>query len=300
MIVCKVLVYLSVFLMVTHQNVDAGIWDRIVNVFVGEEESDPPVVRALIVQDATSAIVEVRGGYNVYDPYKNGKVTSSFSSKKNFIESKSFGLKWGEEFPGVFQLKIVPDDQQTSTLVNGIEYKGNMYIYEVGDSLSIINEVEIEDYVTSVLSPLFDQPLSKEAMNALAIAARTDAYHHVASNQNPYWDVDALKTGYQGHAVTKRGNGVDKAVSDTRYMVMNLSTAYQGDKITTFPAVITSKALPNQKSKTTAISIDEVDKLARRGAPADRILSKLFPNTTISLIHSFGTPCKQEIAELYN
>lgn len=263
----------------------AGIWDQIVNVFVGQEEVKAPEIKVLIISNAPSAMLEVKGSFNVYDPYKNQRVSTNFKPKKEYIESKEGGIVWGEEFPGVYQVKLVPDDPQTSILVNGIEYKGNVYVYDLGGSLSFINEVDIEDYVTSVLSPIFTKSLSKETMNAIAIAARTNAYHLSTHSQNNYWHVDGTKTGYLGYAVTKRSNGVDRAVFDTRYMVMNLSSVYSGDQITTFPNEIVLRAKGG--NSVPQVSIDEVERLAQRGAPADRILGKLFPNTTISLTHSF-------------
>ena len=273
----------------------AGIWDRIRNVFVPEEEASPPQIRALVFRNEPATMLEVQGSFNIWDPYKNSKVSTKFSAKRELIEARPFGLKWGEEFPGLYQMKIVPDYPESRVVVNGTEYKGVVYIYDVNGKLCVINELDIEDYVESVLSGLFDKPLSKEAMNAIAIAARTDAYHHSTHSTNPYWHVDGEKSGYYGYAVTKKKNGVDRAVESTKYMVLNLATTYSGPKIQTFPTHI----VKNETSLISAqplLPVSKIEHLAQVGLPADRILTSVFPNTTISLTHSMANQAGKEIA----
>lgn len=287
-------------LLLGFQPAEAGIWDRIKNVFVFEDEPEPPTIRALIVKETPQVTLEVKGSFNVYDPYKNEKLSSRYSPKRATLISQTQGIKWGEEFVGYYQLKIVPDEKETSLVVGGIEYKGVLYVYDIAGKLSVINEVDMEEYVSSVLSVQIDHPVSKETMNALAIACRTDAYHQATHAQNPYWHVDATKTGYLGSAVKKRSYGVDRAVFDTRYMVLNQSTVYAGDQITTFPTSIVSRRHPEGRHNTVSISLDEVERLAQRGAPADRILTKFFPNTTISLTHTFDASLhNKDLADLF-
>lgn len=275
----------------------AGVWDRIKNVFVPQEEAQPPQIRALVFRNEPATMLEVKGAFNVWDPYKNSKVSSKFSGKRDLIEARPLGLKWGEEFPGLYQLKIVPDHPDTRVVVNGTEYKGIVYLYDVNGKLCVINEVAIEDYLSSVLSGLFDRPLSKEAMNAIAIAARTDAYHHSTHSANPYWHVDAEKTGYYGYAVTKKRNGVDEAVESTKYMVLNLSTSYSGPKIETFHTqIVKNDAAPHSLSGASTVSVAKTEQMAQKGLPADKILTSIFPGSTISLIHAKPTQENKEVA----
>lgn len=279
---------------------EAGVWDRIKNVFLPADEAPPPHIRALVFRNEPATSLEVKGSFNLYDPYKNEKVATKFSSKKGLLESRPVGLKWGEEFPGVYQLKVVPDNADTRVIVNGTEYKGIVYIYDVNGKLCVINELDIEDYIESVLSGLFDRPLSKEAMNAIAIAARTDAYHHATNASNPYWHVDAEKTGYYGFSVTRKKNGVDQAVENTKYMVLNLSTSYSSPKIQTFPTqIVKNEAAPIAITSGTALPVSKIEQMAQKGLLADRILTSMFPNTTISLTHSMPHQNVKDIAEIH-
>jgi len=281
--------------------VNAGVWDRIKNAFVEPEAQQAPTIRVLISHAIPSALVEVKGKYNVDDPFINKNIASRFSARRAYIEPTKEGIKWGEVFLDRFQVKIVPDDAKTRLVVNGIEYNGILYVYDVGGGkISIINEVPIEDYVLSVLSPMFDQALSKEAMNAIAIATRTDAYHHSQHAQNPLWHVQAKQVGYQGYALGSKNNGVRDAVDSTKHMVMSQSSAYSGE-ITTFSTNVVTKTQTAKRENSTSLSADEVEVLASKGKPADKILGQIFPNTTIALVHTtIDAVAGRELAEATN
>ncbi len=281
--------------------VEAGVWDRIKTVFVEPEAEQAPTIRVLIAHSIPSALVEVKGKYNVDDPFINKNVANRFSPRRAYIEPTKEGLKWGEVFLDRFQVKIIPDDAKTRLVVNGIEYNGVLYVYDVGGGkISIINEVPIEDYVVAVLSPMFDHALSKETMNAIAIATRTDAFHHSQHAQNPLWHVQAKQVGYQGYALGSKHNGVREAVDNTRYMVMSQSSAYSGE-ITTFSTAVVTKNQVNKRENTTSLSVDEVELLASKGKPADKILNQIFPNTTIALVYTtVDSGAGRELAEAVN
>lgn len=263
-------------------SLQAGIWDSIKSTFVASEKLEPPKIRVLIVHNVDAAVIEVKGKYNIYDPLKNNKLGSYFLGKSNLLQPLSGGLKWGEEFPGVYQINIIPDDPNITTLVDGIEYKGNLYVYDIGGRISIVNEVDIEDYVSSVLGSTIDKPLSEEALAAAAIAARTQAYRSSLTASNPFWHIEAKQSKYQGNGVTGRFKEVEKAIVATRYMVMSQTGAY--DRVLTPVAV---QIIPSGKV-TNSLSLAEAEALAQKGDNAAKILNRTFPNTTIQLTHNFN------------
>jgi hypothetical protein len=265
-----------------------GMWDSVKNVFIPQEKPKPPTIKVLVVHDVDGVLLEVKGKYNIIDPYKNERLGTRFVGKSNLIQALTGGLKWGEEFPGVYQIEILPDNNTVTTVIDGIEYKGNVFIYDIGGSISIVNEVDIEDFLSSTLALQFDKALSKEAMAAAAIAARTDAYHKATTASNLYWHVEANKVGYLGNGVAHRPNGVDDALAATRYMVMSKTSKYEGD-VTPFPVNVATA------DRVTGFSPEEADKSAQKGENAAKILAKKFPNTSIELIHN--VPGKKEIAE---
>jgi stage II sporulation protein D len=265
-------------------SLQAGWFDNLTSYFRGNNVARPPKVRILIVHDKEGALVEVKGKYKIHDPNNGDHISTRFVGKRKYMQAVRDGIKWGEEFPGVFQLLIVPDETSTTTVVDGIEYKGPIYIYDIGGTISIINEVSIEDFLSSSLAQKYKSPLPEEALNAFAIAARTGAYYASANPRNQYWSVDGPTSGYQGFAAIDRSSGIEKAIGDTRFMVM--SNAAQGDEqINVFPAQWSDVPSGGGQQVVSKIAIQEAIDMANQGAHAAQILAKAFPGTKIELIH---------------
>jgi stage II sporulation protein D len=249
----------------------AGMWENFRDSFWKRPQS--PKIKVLIVHDSEGIVLEVKGKYNIYDPYQKSLLAARFSGKGNYIQPLLRGLKWGEEFPGIYQILIVPDAPQITTVVDGIEYRGLMYVYDIGGKISVVNEVDIEDYLSSVLALQLKGPLSEEAMAALAIIERTNALYQSTSRSNPFWHVKAQEVGYEGHAVTGRISGIDSALASTRYMVMSRSSS-GSSSLAPFPT-----NLENKKDSALA----NAEAMASKGSNAAEILSKMFPNTSIQM-----------------
>lgn len=206
--IARMLVTLLAFLSV-QLSLEAGIIDTITNIFTKEPLPQPPSIKALLTHDQDGVILEVKGKYKIYDPRNGELISTRFVGKRRFIQAVREGLKWGEEFPGIYQIVIVPDSPQTTTIVDGIEYRGSIYIYDIGGSISVVNQLDIEDYLSSIMTPKFrdpqqlefKEPLPYEMLAVFAITARTNAYWQSQNSKTPYWDVDAKEVGYKGYAV---------------------------------------------------------------------------------------------------
>jgi stage II sporulation protein D len=202
--------------------VEARPWDFVTDLFKSEETMEPQKIKVLIASDREGVLVEVKGAYKVSDPKSGNNIGAGALGKRYMIQPRFGGLKWGEEFPGTFQISIVPDDATTTTLVDGIEYRGALSIYQVGDDkLSVINAVDIEDYLKSRLATIVDKKYSPEALAALVIAERTNAYFLAKKNKGAVWNVRANDVKYNGFAVTLDNEEVEKAVLMTSHLVMS-------------------------------------------------------------------------------
>lgn len=262
----------------------AGWFDSLTSYFRSSAPARPPKVRVLIAHDKEGALVEVKGKYKIHDPHTGDHITTRFVGKRKYMQAVRDGIKWGEEFPGVFQLLIVPDEATTTTVVDGIEYKGPIYIYDIGGTISVINEVPIEDFLSSSLAQSFRSPLPQEALNAIAIAARTAAYYAAANPRNQYWTVDGAVSGYQGFAAIDYSSGIEKAIADTRYMVMS-NAAGGEEQINVFPAQWSQVPSLGNQQVVSQVSLDDAIGMANNGEHAAQILGKAFPGSKIELIH---------------
>lgn len=268
-------------------DLQAGVWTSIKETFTGPTKQPPTEIRVLLVHDAENADLEVRGRYTLFDPFSNDYISTRFTGKRRQLQTMSDGLKWGEAFPGIYQLRIRPDEPQTVTNINQNEYSGNVFIYDIGGAISIVNQLPVEEYVMSILSN-YDTKVSglhPEVLAALAIVARTNAYYQSYTPKTSYWAVDAQKVGYKGNPhFSDASNPIENALRLTRHMIMSKTGVYEG-VATPFPAefgfVTPGHGYPDVVQS--RISIEEANQLAQEGAHAAQILGKAFSNTTISL-----------------
>lgn len=264
--------------------VNANWFDDVMSYFKKPAVSKPPKIRVLIVHDEQGVVIEVKGKYKIYDPHTGEHISTRFVGKRKYMQAVRDGIKWGEEFPGVFQLLIVPDENSTTTLVDGIEYRGPIYVYDIGGTISVVNEVPIEAFLSSTLAQRYRKKLPEEFMAAVVIAARTNAYYAAANPKNQYWSVDASTANYQGDAIIDQSSEVEKAIKDTRYMVMsNLPSG--NSQINAFPAEWKTEPVDYNQQYISKITFDQAEELAKQGEDASKILMKAFPGVKIELIH---------------
>jgi hypothetical protein len=216
-------------------------------------------IRILLEKDVSSALLEAKGGYCVVN-CENGEILSNGSSGKRFVvHALQEGLRWGEEYPGVYRIVVAPENSATKMFVNGIQYAGAIAIYHAkNNKIVVVNEVSIEDYIKSTLTLKHDSPLSKEAMAAIAIAARTSAYAMTQNKTRRPWDIVAKEMNYLGSSVFFKNSFVNEAVDGTRFIVLE-SKANDG-------------SLPDIR-----LDAEKAEELAGHGLDAKKILQKACP-----------------------
>jgi hypothetical protein len=228
-----------------------------------------PSTRVLIAHDIPEILLEVRGKYRIFDPKSQEHMSTRFIGKKQKLEALPLGLKWGEEFPDVHQLAIYPAESTTQILLNGIEYPGHIYIYDIGGALSIVNELETEELLHHALPERANEKaIAPELLAAMAIATRTNLYYDQTHPRNRFWDVAADMLQYHGKLNAPASPQWRRAIDETRYMVMSSNDS---KKVETFPI----DWHPDEKAI----------KLAEQGNHAAQILIKAFPGMSIKIAH---------------
>ncbi len=190
-----------------------------------------PSIRVLIARDVDCVQLTAKGQYRVYDPLERRMFASTLSGKSYPVKPTGEGIRWGEEFPDVYQITVVPSNPKSSLWVNGVCYPGSITIYQVGHKLTIVNEVQIEDYVKLTLpDQIKGQVLCDEVVAALAVIARTDATYSVLKQPCAYWHVRACDVGYFGLAGAHNPDVV-ATTNATRYLVLQRDTFDKNDKL---------------------------------------------------------------------
>lgn len=268
-------------------SLQAGWFDTVTSYFQKSKPASPPMIKVLVVHDKPGVMLEVRGKYKIFDPHTKEHISTRFVGKRNYIQALRDGIKWGEEFPGVHQLVIIPDDRSTTTIIDGVEYKGSsVYVYDVDGMISIVNLAFIEDYLSSFIAAHYTEPMPEEALAAVIIAARTTAYYEAENPRTDFWSTDGRKTKEEVASNAKLQNNIDRVLLATRYMVMT-STPAQNGQITPFIADWKEPGKPKSAAQAVVsqITLAQAKEMAQKGDHAAQILSKAFPNTKIELIH---------------
>lgn len=184
------------------------------------EPMAPKDIHVLLEKDATEALLEVKGPYYIVNPHDNIRIASGLLGKRFLIHELESGLKWGEEFPGVHQILIKPRSEDTAIFVNGIQYDGAIAIYGVSGMINVVNEIDVESYVKSILASESPSCSETEVMSALAILTRTDAYYRTTKHMSSFWHVNAAEVGYSGSALVIEDSPMQRAIDSTRHLIL--------------------------------------------------------------------------------
>lgn len=211
----------------------------------------PATLKVLLIHGVDKVFIEAKGRYSVFNLSNNLLLDSGIFGKKGELCLVDGGIKWGEHHPKIHHIRIVPGDSQSTVLVDGIEYKGCLDIRTVGATFTIINEVDVESYLSSTLSAKFIEKLPSELAEALAITARTNAYYFLNDAKDAAWHVSAEKVGYQGYALTFQKPSLERSIEKTRHIIMTYEgrpfpaywTEDSAGQTTTFSAVFRKEAL---------------------------------------------------------
>ena len=257
--------------------VDAALWDRI-NIKHSRQVEQAPTIRVLVLDDAPNAVLEVKGKYMILDA-QGCEYSSRVHGKCRLIEASPSGLTWGEIFLDRFKITLVPTSKDSVMLVNGTPYRGSLTIQGFKDSptLSIVNTVDVEHYLASVLGAQLNQAYPSEVLHALAIVERTRVYnqkHH--TKEQEHWDVDAQKVGYVGANPSSMAHEVNRALAATRYMVLGKAGASSEDVV-----LVPIRWQKEEMTKKGVLSLIDASQKADAGQHAGQILGEIAPNTAI-------------------
>lgn len=265
--------------------VQAGLWDNITGFFGSNNLPQQPTIKVLIAHDVPGVVLEVKGKYKLFDPRNGDHISTRYVGKSKNIQVVHDGLKWGEEFPGVYQLLIVPDDPSTVTLVDGKEYHGTLAVYDIGGTISVVNNTFVEEFLSSSLNATYKTSMPEELLAAIAIAARTTAYYQTANPKSQYFAVDGRQYGYQGQVPVDPSKGIERALRSTRYMIIGRNSA---ELQKSEPFVAEWKASDPSRASVSAgtslMSLADAEAMASRGDHAAQILAKAFPGSAIEYL----------------
>lgn len=191
----------------------------------------PATLKMLLKKETKSSLIEIHGTFNIYNPHTE-EFVRTISDIRAFVKPSLTGLDWDKSYPELFQMRLVPVSEESSFLVDGYQYKGVLELFNIKGTLTLINEVDVENYLRATVHLDKEETLHREALDAAVIAARTNAYYQIGKSGSVFWHLDAAKVGYVGYGLTSQIYKIEKSIETTRHMIMELNEI-------PFPAEIT-------------------------------------------------------------
>lgn len=224
-------------------------------VISAQKEEKLPELKVLIKQDVPGVLLESKGGYSVSDPANGKKLSSSNKSKRYYLHAQNDGIKWGEGFPGVYQVIVAGNQSKDTFLIDGIEYEGSISVYDIDNQLSIVNQVPIENYLKAYMSENFDgEHYDMHVLKSLAIVLRTQLYYTAAKNKNAFWQIDRSHSTFLGCSNASLDRYVEEAIDSTKAVILTFNyrpffaewTEHSGGSTASFPMIFRKNILSPQ------------------------------------------------------
>lgn len=180
-------------------------------------------VRVLILQDAVSLNLKINGHYEIIDS-SNQEVLASNKNLKTTVTTYKDGILMGGMNFNTSRVFIKTKDEEI-IIIDGRRFRGDIqFIKKDNLRLSVINYVDLGDYVKGILYHEVSHYWPPEALKAQAIVSSTYALYQMQENKSRDYDVtsDIYSQVYGGR--TSERYRTNKVVDQTQGKILT----YQG------------------------------------------------------------------------
>jgi len=175
-------------------------------------------VRVLLTSKKSEIELKVKSGFTILTQNKKILQRKRRGAHLNF-KIKNRQLVLGEKELRVKRVRVIP--RKDGALQFGQnQYRGEAHLF-IGSKgkLTLVNVVDLEDYLKSVVPGEVAAKWPKEALKAQAVAARSYAAYHMKKNKLRSSDIQSpLAQNYRG--IKKEHSKTSKAVDATRGQVL--------------------------------------------------------------------------------
>ncbi len=169
-------------------------------------------------------------------------------------------------------------------MVNGEAYPGRLRLIREGTSLTVVNHLDLERYIASVVGAEMPSSWSLEALKAQAVAARSYALAHLARPASRHWHLgDTTRwQAYRGLAsVTERTTAATARTS-------GLILSYQGGIVESLYAANSQITLEAHGHLGASMSQEGAQEMASRGLRYNQILGHYYPGASLARLQIGG------------
>ncbi len=194
----------------------------LISAAAAEEPKPPtPMVRVLVLENAKSLKLSVKGGYELY-----GLPATSFIQKGRELESvpvtaSAAGIRVGNKALSVRGLRVDPAEER-DLYINNSRFRGSVDIWSdpATQTLTVVNTVDIESYLYGVLHHEVAHWWPMEALKAQAVAARTYALYQMQVSRSQPYDLKSSTASQVYGGATQERFRAKRAVDMTRGQIL--------------------------------------------------------------------------------
>lgn len=174
-------------------------------------------IRILLAKNITQSEIEIKVPYQVYDGEGRSVMRGASIPKTTVIPFEN-GIKLGGQIlrgtPITFEAK------GAEVFIDGKPFRHAITFFVQKDTLMVVNEVLLEDYLKGVLPWEANPKWKLEALKAQAIASRTYAFFQMLKRVNQPYDVSntVMSQVYKGKRIEEPNTA--RAIKETRGQIL--------------------------------------------------------------------------------
>lgn len=185
-----------------------------------QASSSDKMVRVAIVREAREVNLQIEGPYVFRDAVSGKRVGEGQRQATSTVRLLDRGIFIGMNvYP--YKKLIIEPRRESSIVINRRRFRGNVVLIRTpGNRLSVINSINIEDYIKGVLYHEVSHHWPMEALKAQAVAARAYAIYSMGNSKTKDFDVtnDIFSQVYGGQNSERYRTGL--AVDRTKGQIL--------------------------------------------------------------------------------
>jgi len=186
-------------------------------------------IRVGIINGEESVSLEITGYVEIVDLVTDEVILTTYGWKNSSIQTTQDGLKV-EGIERVTSHLLLKPIVGARAVVNGNKYRGEIEIQKNGNKVTVINLVELEEYLYGILKNEMTDKAPIEALKAQAIIARTYVLANLKKHEKEGYNVCSKIHCQLYKGLNTETENIIKAVDTTKGQILT----YNGDIAETF------------------------------------------------------------------
>jgi stage II sporulation protein D len=187
------------------------------NTLIYSDFMSSPRIRVLVLQSEDPVIFSSKGVLSLY--LDNGTCETIVSPETDMVFSVRDGVLIADKLSAGLAVRLKADSGQNIE-VNGLSYRGDIWVSTVDEQIFVINSLDLEEYLYGVIPREISPSWPEQALKTQAVAARTYALYHMIMRKHEIYDVfSTTSSQVYGGKVSEHPSAI-RAVDQTKGEVL--------------------------------------------------------------------------------